>query len=120
MKRTHPDAIEVSGPPPLPASPEIVIAALAPLITPARLARIEAVAASRTTDVVPVLEQIHDPHNASAILRTADAARHQRHSVGEYQELAIVPRQLERRAINRGGVERLDGVLSQAVQSGRG
>jgi tRNA (guanosine-2'-O-)-methyltransferase len=73
MKRTDPDVYEVSGPPSLPAPPEDVIAALAPLVTPDRLARIEAVAAARTLDVVPVLEKIHDPHNASAVLRTADA-----------------------------------------------
>ncbi len=64
---------EVRGPPALPAPAAIVIEALGSLVTEARRARIEAVVDRRTFGVVPVLEEITDPHNASAVLRSADA-----------------------------------------------
>ncbi len=38
-----------------------------------RLDRITTVVKSRRSDIVVVLEDIHDPHNAAAILRTCDA-----------------------------------------------
>lgn len=38
-----------------------------------RLEKIKAVAAKRQKDFILVLEDIHDPHNAAAILRTCDA-----------------------------------------------
>lgn len=75
MHRTDPDAFEIrrSGPPALPCAAADVIAALAPLITDRRLERIREVVANRATSVTAVLEDIADPHNASAILRSADA-----------------------------------------------
>jgi tRNA (guanosine-2'-O-)-methyltransferase len=42
------------------------------MLTPSRLQKIRKVAASRQQGVV-VLEDIHDPHNAAAVLRTCDA-----------------------------------------------
>jgi tRNA (guanosine-2'-O-)-methyltransferase len=57
----------------LPAAAATVLAALAPLVTERRLERLRTVAAGRLTSVAPVLEDIADPHNASAILRSADA-----------------------------------------------
>jgi tRNA (guanosine-2'-O-)-methyltransferase len=73
VRVTDPSVFEVSTSGPLPASPEDVIAALTPMLTEARRLRIEEVAARRTLAVTPVLENVTDPHNTSAILRSADA-----------------------------------------------
>jgi tRNA (guanosine-2'-O-)-methyltransferase len=73
VRRDDPDAFEVDPEPPLPAPARVVIAALAPLLTERRRARIAAVVAARTRAVVPVLEDLTDPHNASAVMRSADA-----------------------------------------------
>jgi len=43
------------------------------MATPARQTKIDAVAAAKLPDVRVVLEDIVDPHNAAAILRTCDA-----------------------------------------------
>lgn len=74
VKRDHPEAFEVPlDEPRLPASVEETTAILGAVITPRRLARIREVASRRMRAVVPVLEGVGDPHNASAILRSADA-----------------------------------------------
>lgn len=65
--------IEVEGPPPLAQPPDTVIAALSPVVTPERLRRIEEVVENRTDSLVLVLDGIADPHNSSAVLRSADA-----------------------------------------------
>jgi tRNA (guanosine-2'-O-)-methyltransferase len=57
----------------LAASPEDVIAALQPTVAPMRVARIEAVAAARLGGVAVVLEDLHDPHNGGAALRSCEA-----------------------------------------------
>lgn len=64
---------EIEGPPPLRRPAELVIAALSPVVTPERLQRIEEVVAGRTDSLVVVLDRIADPHNSSAVLRSADA-----------------------------------------------
>ncbi len=46
---------------------------LSPFVSPERQKRIDEVLASKTRDVVLVLEDIYDEHNASAVLRTAEA-----------------------------------------------
>ena len=61
---------EIEG---LPASPEQVVSVLRDQVTEARYQRIVAVARARTLGVVPVLDNLADPHNASAILRSCDA-----------------------------------------------
>lgn len=86
MRRDDPDVHRVAEGPPLPAPPRAVIEALAPRVTERRLARIHRVAAGRTLAVVPVLERIADPHNASAILRTSDAFGLQQVHVVEHPE----------------------------------
>jgi len=46
---------------------------LSGFLTPERLARIREVLSKRTNHLTVVLEDIFDPHNASAVLRTCDA-----------------------------------------------
>ncbi len=46
---------------------------LAPFTTEQRLERIESVLAARTDKLVLVLDNLYDPHNLSAIMRTAEA-----------------------------------------------
>ena len=53
--------------------PDVVCEVLAPLLTPERIARIDAVLAARLASVVPVVEDTYDPHNAAAALRTSEA-----------------------------------------------
>ncbi len=73
MRRDHPEAAELVDVRPLPAAPAQVIAALAPLLSAQRLARIEGAVARRTRAVIPVLEAVDDPRNVAAVLRSADA-----------------------------------------------
>lgn len=73
MRADDPDVIEVQGPPPLERPAEVVIEALSRVVTSERLQRIEDVVAGRTDSLVVVLDRIADPHNSSAILRSADA-----------------------------------------------
>ena len=73
MRHDSDDVFELSGPPALTRPHEDVIRVLSPMVTEARMARIEAAARGRTRSVVPVLDGLSDPHNASAILRSAEA-----------------------------------------------
>jgi tRNA (guanosine-2'-O-)-methyltransferase len=50
-----------------------VIAALGEVLGPERAARLDAVAAARLAGVVLVLENLHDPHNGGAALRSSEA-----------------------------------------------
>src|SRR5581483_5999861 len=53
--------------------PDDVIAALGEVLGAERAARLDAVAASRLGGVVVVLENLHDPHNGGAALRSSEA-----------------------------------------------
>lgn len=53
--------------------PDAVCAALAPMLTPERIARIDQVLAARLLSVVTVVEDTYDPHNAAATIRTTEA-----------------------------------------------
>ena len=53
--------------------PEAVCAALAPVLTAERIARIDQVLAARLASVVTVVEDTYDPHNAAATIRTTEA-----------------------------------------------
>src|SRR5262249_42861186 len=59
--------------PPTPAEVERIIAKLEPLLLERRLARMQAVLATRTDHVAFVFERMTDPHNLSAALRSLDA-----------------------------------------------
>ena len=73
MRADDPDVIEVEGPPLLEKPARLVIEALSPVVTDERLRRITDVVSGRTGDLVVVLDSISDPHNSSAVLRSADA-----------------------------------------------
>lgn len=73
MKRDLPEVVEVAPRAPLFMAAAEIVRALAPLVTPERLARMDAVIARRTRSLVPVLEDLADPHNGAAIMRSADA-----------------------------------------------
>jgi tRNA (guanosine-2'-O-)-methyltransferase len=53
--------------------PDVVTRTLASLLTADRRERIEAVLAARLGSVVPVVEDVYDPHNGAAVIRTAEA-----------------------------------------------
>jgi len=73
MRRDDPDTFQLPDTVTLPAQARTVIAALEPLLTEQRRARIEQVIAARSSAVVAVLDGLIDPHNVSAVLRSADA-----------------------------------------------
>lgn len=52
---------------------DAICAALAPMLTPERIARIDGVLAARLASVVAIVEDTYDPHNAAAAIRTAEA-----------------------------------------------
>ncbi|HVV85073.1 MAG TPA: RNA methyltransferase [Kofleriaceae bacterium] len=53
--------------------PEAVCAALAPMLTEERIAIIDRVLAARLGSVIPVVEDVYDPLNGAAVIRTAEA-----------------------------------------------
>jgi tRNA (guanosine-2'-O-)-methyltransferase len=53
--------------------PAIVCAALAPLLGDERRQRIDAVVAARLGGLTLLIENLHDPHNGAAVLRSAEA-----------------------------------------------
>lgn len=52
---------------------DVICAALEDLLTPQRIARIDAVLAGRLGSVVTIVEDTYDPHNAAATIRTTEA-----------------------------------------------
>jgi tRNA (guanosine-2'-O-)-methyltransferase len=53
--------------------PEAVIAALSEVVSAERLERIDQVLAARLTSVVGVVEDVYDPFNGAAVIRTSEA-----------------------------------------------
>jgi tRNA (guanosine-2'-O-)-methyltransferase len=72
-------------------SDEEAIAALGPVLGPERVERIDQVAGGRLSGVVLVLENLHDPHNGGAALRSCEAV-----GVLEVRFTGRVPRFSER------------------------
>jgi tRNA (guanosine-2'-O-)-methyltransferase len=68
------------------ADPAAVCATLAPLLLEDRRARIDAAAAARLGGLRVVIENLHDPHNGAAVLRSAEAFGVQRVDVIESVE----------------------------------
>jgi tRNA (guanosine-2'-O-)-methyltransferase len=66
--------------------PTSVCAALAPLLLEERRARIDAAVAARLGGLRVVIENLHDPHNGAAVLRSAEAFGVQRVEVIETAE----------------------------------
>jgi len=102
MKRTDPDVISLITTPvgsegPLNPSPgptprwtaEGVIRALSPLTLPERLEKMMTVLARRLDTVTVLLDNPADPHNAAAVVRSADAfglqAVHVFHETGDFR-----------------------------------
>ncbi|WP_347253871.1 tRNA (guanosine(18)-2'-O)-methyltransferase TrmH [Leminorella grimontii] len=57
-------------------------------MSPERYARIRHMLATRQTDLTVCLEQVHKPHNVSAIIRTADAVGvHEVHAVWPHERM---------------------------------
>jgi tRNA (guanosine-2'-O-)-methyltransferase len=50
-----------------------VVATLAPFLTPERIRTIDETLANRTRNLTLVIEDVHDPHNVAACLRSAEA-----------------------------------------------
>ncbi len=67
-------------------SPEEVCAHLAPLLLAERRTRIDTAAATRLAGLRMVIENLHDPHNGAAVLRSAEAFGVQRVEVIETVE----------------------------------
>ncbi len=67
-------------------SPARVCAELGPLLLEERRTRIDAAAASRLVGLRVVIENLHDPHNGAAVLRSAEAFGVQRVEVIEKTE----------------------------------
>lgn len=73
MRRDDPENLDLDARGLLPAPAHAVIEALEPMLTPERKRRIEQVIAARSRSVLAVLDGLIDPHNISAVLRSADA-----------------------------------------------
>ena len=82
---------------------DAVCAALAPLLTAERIARIDAVLAARLTSVVPVVEDTYDPRNAAATIRTTEAL-----GLGELHVIEPGERFSASRGVTRGAHKWID------------
>jgi tRNA (guanosine-2'-O-)-methyltransferase len=92
-----------AGPEPLPYPPEEVIAALEPLATEQRAARLKKVIGDRLASVTVVVDSLHDPHNGAAIVRSCDAFGVQYfHAIERHEPFAAA------RAVSRGSQKWVD------------
>jgi tRNA (guanosine-2'-O-)-methyltransferase len=70
QRMTWSNQIEVGA---IKASVDEILAALGPMMTDERRARLDAVVANRSLHLVPVLENIYDKGNVSAVMRSSEA-----------------------------------------------
>jgi tRNA (guanosine-2'-O-)-methyltransferase len=71
--------------------PELVLEAARPLVSDDRIARIEAVLTARLASVVTVIEDLYDPHNGAAAIRSTEALGLQEfHAVEPHERFAAV------------------------------
>ncbi len=90
MRRDLPEVVELDATAALPAPASAIVEVLAPLVTDERLARMRAVIDARTRSLVPVLEDLADPHNGAAVMRSADAfGCHEVHVIEDRHRFAV-------------------------------
>jgi len=82
---------------------DAVCAALAPMLTAERTARIDEVIAARLTSVVPVVEDTYDPRNAAATIRTTEAI-----GLGELNVIELAERFSASGGVTRGAHKWID------------
>jgi len=71
--------------------PALVCEALAPLLLPARIARVEEVLDGRLVSLSTVIENLYDPHNGAAAIRSTEALGLQEfHAIEPSQRFAAV------------------------------
>ena len=93
MRRDDPETFGLSSTAPLPASARDVVTALDPLLTYERRVRITQVIQARSRAVTAVLDGLIDPHNVSAVLRSADACGvEQVHLIERPEAFRVSPR----------------------------
>ena len=71
--------------------PAAVCEALTAIVTPERIARIDAILDQRLGSVVAVCEDTYDPHNAAAAIRTTEALGLQEMHVSTSRSCSTVP-----------------------------
>jgi tRNA (guanosine-2'-O-)-methyltransferase len=90
LRRDLPEVIELGPREPLPAAATEIVRVLAPLVTDERRARMDAVIARRTRSLIPVLEDLADPHNGAAVMRSADAfGCHEVHAIEDRHRFVV-------------------------------
>jgi tRNA (guanosine-2'-O-)-methyltransferase len=71
--------------------PELVCRALRPLLSAERIARVEAVLAARLGSLTTVIEDLYDPHNGAAAIRSTEALGLQEfHAVEPHERFAAL------------------------------
>lgn len=95
---------------PLPYPPDELIAALEPLATEQRVARMKKVIGDRIGSVRVVVDSLHDPHNGAAIVRSCDAFGLQYfHAIERHEPFAAAA------AVSRGSQKWVDVIRHEST-----